>query len=51
MGFTLPFHFEDKKTTGSLHATGFTHECYSLYEIIIACLLGICKGSLAQELC
>ena len=40
-----------KKTTGSLHATGFTHECYSLYEIIIACLPGICKGSFAQELC
>ena len=39
------------KTTGSPHATGFTHECYSLYEIIIACLPGICKGSFAQELC
>ena len=38
------------KTTGSPHATGFTHECYSLYEIIIACLSGICKGSFAQEL-
>ena len=38
------------KTTGSSHATGFTHECYSLYEIIIACLSGICKGSFAQEL-
>ena len=38
------------KTTGSPHATGFTHECYSLYEIIIACPPGICKGSFAQEL-
>ena len=38
------------KTTGSPHATGFTHECYSLYEIIIACPPGICKGSFAQDL-
>lgn len=38
------------KTTSSTHATGFTHECYSLYEIIIACPPGICKGSFAQDL-
>ena len=38
------------KTTGSPHATGFTHEGYSLYEIIIACPPGICKGSFAQDL-
>ena len=24
-------------TAGSPHATGFTHECYLLYEIVIAC--------------
>lgn len=52
MGFTFTFPFWGKKnTTGSPHATGFTHEGYSLYKIIIACLLGICKGSFAQELC
>ena len=39
----------DKKT-GSPHATGFTHECYSLYEMIIACPPGIFKGSFAQDL-
>ena len=46
---TFPF-WGKKKTTSSPHATGFTNECYSLYEIIIARLPGICKGSFAQEL-
>ena len=40
----------NKKTSGT-HATGLTHECHSLYEIIIPILCPICKGTFAQEIC
>lgn len=39
----------NKKTSGT-HATGLTHECHSLYGIIIPILCPICKGTFAQEL-
>ena len=41
----------NKQKTSGTHATGLTHECHSLYEIIIPILCPICKGTFAQEIC